>query len=141
MILVSGRSVVSVWNGLSSTLPLRIAERRSLIGKSGLVMLVGSENVGPAMSTRFALRSHRQPGELGGRQLGVCWLRNRGCVRAAHASGGPALCARHREDCEDKPQGQSPSPDGSAPMLSELSHGFSFLTETSSPTVVIAHER
>ncbi len=47
-----GSSVVSVWKGLPSTLPLRIAECRSLIGNSGLVTLVESENGGAERSTR-----------------------------------------------------------------------------------------
>ena len=52
MILVSGRSVVSVLNGLPSTRPLSTTEWRSLIGKSGFVTLVGSENGGAVRSTR-----------------------------------------------------------------------------------------
>ena len=34
-------------------LPLKITERRSLIGNSGLVISVGFENVGAVMSTRL----------------------------------------------------------------------------------------
>jgi len=52
MILVSGRSVVSLLNGLSSTVPFKIAEWRLLIGKSGFVTLVGFENGGAVRSTR-----------------------------------------------------------------------------------------
>lgn len=53
MILVSGSRVVSVWNGLPSTLPLKTTECRSLIGNSGLVISVGFENFGAAMSSRL----------------------------------------------------------------------------------------
>jgi len=41
-----------VWNGFPSTVPFRMAECSSLIGKSGFAMLVGFENAGAAMSTR-----------------------------------------------------------------------------------------
>lgn len=37
---------------LTSTVPFRMAECSSLIGKSGFVTLVGSENAGAAISTR-----------------------------------------------------------------------------------------
>ena len=50
--LVSGRSVVSVWNGLPSTLPLRTVEWRSLIGNSGFVTSVGFDSGGIVRSTR-----------------------------------------------------------------------------------------
>ena len=52
-IRVSGSRVVSVWNGLPSTWPLKITDCRSLIGNSGLVISVGFENVGAVMSTRL----------------------------------------------------------------------------------------
>src|ERR671922_3048708 len=52
MILVSGRSVVSVLKSLPSTVPERMADGRLLIGNSGFVILVGSENGGAVRSTR-----------------------------------------------------------------------------------------
>jgi len=42
-----------VWNGFPSTLPFNTAEWRLLIGKSGFVIVVGSENFGATTSTRL----------------------------------------------------------------------------------------
>ena len=53
MNLVCGNNVVSVWNGLSSTLPLKMTDSSSLTGNSGLVTSVGLENVGASMSSRL----------------------------------------------------------------------------------------
>jgi hypothetical protein len=49
---VYGSTVVSVLKGFPSTLPARIADGSSLIGKSGFATFVGSENIGVARSTR-----------------------------------------------------------------------------------------
>lgn len=52
MIRVSGRSVTSVRNGSPSTSPRSKTDSCCEIGNSGLVMVVGSVNVGIAVSTR-----------------------------------------------------------------------------------------
>jgi hypothetical protein len=52
MIWVSGRSVTSVRNGFPSTWPSIRSESCDETGNSGLVMFVGSENVGISRSTR-----------------------------------------------------------------------------------------
>src|SRR6185295_12435060 len=51
-IFVCGSRVVSVWNRCLPMWPLKIADCRSLIGNSGLVISVGFENVGALMSSR-----------------------------------------------------------------------------------------
>src|SRR5687767_3634185 len=53
MILVSGSSVTSVRNGLPSTRPTMRTDSCFETGNRGFVMLVGSENVGVARSTRL----------------------------------------------------------------------------------------
>src|SRR4051794_28265826 len=58
---VPGRSVVSVRNGWPSTWPRRTAERRRLIGKSGLVTSVGFENAGSVRSTRLLSGAQPRP--------------------------------------------------------------------------------
>ena len=60
-VLVPGRSVVSVRNGLPSTWPSRSADRRRLIGKSGFVILVESENEGRVRSTRLLAGAQPRP--------------------------------------------------------------------------------
>src|SRR6185503_7756776 len=82
MILVNGRSVVSVWKTLPSTCPLRIADFRSLIGNSGLVTAVGSEN-------GAATRSRRAESGARGRSprpaaSSCAWV---GCGTAVEAEG------------------------------------------------------
>src|SRR3990172_12467904 len=52
MIRGSGRTVTSVRNGFPSTLPTRSTDAWLETGKSGFVMVVGSEKTGPAGSPR-----------------------------------------------------------------------------------------
>ena len=60
MILVSGSSVTSVRNGWSSTRPRSRTDACCETGKSGLVMFVGSENVGIVEVDALALGSERK---------------------------------------------------------------------------------
>lgn len=67
MVLVSGRRVVSARKGRPSTWPSRMTRKSRLIGKRGLVTLVGLENIGVARSTRSlsgAVGRPRQPLEF-----------------------------------------------------------------------------
>src|SRR4029453_11712948 len=63
MIRVSGRSVTSGRNGFPPTWPSIRIDSCSETGKSGLVMVVGSENVGIVRSTRSLSGA---PGTLAG---------------------------------------------------------------------------
>ena len=87
MVLVSGSSVVSVWKGLPSTLPLKTTERRRLIGNSGLVILVGFENFGASMSSRLlsgATGSLSRPAATSCARVG-CGIVPRSSLSSLHA--------------------------------------------------------
>src|SRR6188472_1968612 len=69
MTRVSGRTVTSVRNGWSSTVPTSRFEDWSAMGNSGFVISVGFENVGTARSTRSAGSATSMSVTLG---CGIC---------------------------------------------------------------------
>ena len=98
MILVSGSSVVSVRNGLPSTVPFRTTDARRLIGNRRFVTLVGFEKAGATRSTRrssAATGSSCRPAAaiwaLDGCDTGVATLGLH--ARAGEAAGGCAATA------------------------------------------------
>ena len=89
-----------MWNGLSSTRPLRIAEWRSLIGNSGLLTSVGFEKAALEVHALApgCERKLLQAGRLGLRRRG---LRDRSAFVASVAAPGHGECDRRDRDRQD----------------------------------------
>ena len=108
MIRVSGSSVVSVRNGLSSTVPLSTTERRWLIGNSGFVTAVGSENGGATRSARSSSGASGKVAEPGRFEMRRRWRWHGGlfCLLTCRLLGTECPTVRRAPTCRAAGHGE-----------------------------------